>query len=125
MAGGKYNKKNAKKLIEALRKCLGIKSQAAAMCGYERHIIDRWAKKHEDFAKQVEEVIEVQKDFVEAKFLQLIRDGDASCIIHYMKTKCKDRGYGKNVDITTNGRPLDLKFEIVEDGESEQDITQE
>lgn len=125
MANDKYTIENGQRLIDALKKCLGIKSQAAAMCGYERHIIDRWARVHPEFKEALDEVVEMQKDFVEAKFLQLIRDGETSCIIHYMKTKCKDRGYGKNVDITTNGRPLDLKFEIVEDGESEQDITQE
>ena len=118
MAYNKYSKEKGQALIEALRKCLGIKSQAAAMCGYERHIIDRWAKAHEEFKEQLDEVIETQKDFVEAKFLQLIRDGDTNCIIHYMKTKCKDRGYGHSLDVTSDNEKLDLKFEIVRGGES-------
>lgn len=113
MASDKYTIENGKRLIEALRKCLGIKNQAAAMCGYERHIIDRWAKKHKEFAEQLDEVLETQKDFVEAKFLQLIRDGDSQCIIHYMKTKCRDRGYGHNLDITTSGKALDRVVEVV------------
>lgn len=113
MANDKYTIENGQRLIDALKKCLGIKSQAAAMCGYERHIIDRWARVHPEFKEALDEVVEMQKDFVEAKFLQLIRDGETSCIIHYMKTKCRDRGYGHNLDITTGGDKIDRVIEIV------------
>lgn len=113
MANDKYTKKNAERMIDALKKCLGIKTQAAKMCGHERHIIDRWAKAHPEFADAMREVEEMQKDYVESQFLGLIKDGDAKCIIHYMRTKCKDRGYGDNMDLTSKNEKLDLRFEIV------------
>lgn len=101
-----------KAMLEALKKSLGILSNALNSVGISRTTYYRWLNQDEDFKRSVEEIAEIQLDFVEGKLLKLINDENPTAVIFYLKTKGgKKRGYQETQDLTTNGK--DLTFVII------------
>ena len=56
-------------------------------------------KDHEWFAKEVENIKEDTKDFVEGKLMQNISAGKEASIFFYLKTQAKDRGYIERTEV--------------------------
>jgi len=94
MARAKKNKKqNQKNMLEALRACYGIVSPAAQMAGISRTTHYLWMDEGGEYAKAVEEISEIQLDFVESKLLDAIDQGKEQSIKYYLSCKGKSRGY--------------------------------
>ena len=72
---------------------MGIMTAACKRYGIARKSIWEWRKKDPEFDAALLEVLEERKDFAESKMLQKIKDGDTVCILFYLKTQCRDRGY--------------------------------
>lgn len=95
-------------VIEALQKSLGIVTTACINAGVSRSQFYEWLKNDKEFAMAVEDVEDLQRDFVEGKLLQNIKDNDTQSILFYLKTKGKRRGYTERTevvaDITSGGK---------------------
>lgn len=84
---------NKKKFVLAMTKSLGNVSRACEIVGISRNTYYRYIEEDPDFKLKIEDIHEKSKDFAESKLLQHINEGDKTCLIFYLKTKCKDRGY--------------------------------
>ena len=85
---------NKQKMLDALARSRGIVSTACKLSGLSRSSYLNWKKNDPEFAAEVEQIQETQKDSVENKLLDNIAQGDVTSIIFYLKTRCRDRGYG-------------------------------
>lgn len=108
----KENKKE--KVIEALEKTMGIVHTACQMVNIARATFYRWIQEDKEFGQKVDEIKNLQMDFVESKLLKNIGDGKETSIIFYLKTKGRNRGYSENLDITSKGEKFnEIKVHIV------------
>ena len=106
-------KNNKKDVLVALEKSAGIVATACKAANISRFTFYDWLKKDADFAEKVDDIMEAQKDFVEAQILKKIKDGDTTMTIFYAKTKMKDRGYVERQEITgADGQPLATTHEV-------------
>ena len=101
----KLNKTEHKKkaIIQALEKSLGVVTTACKQVGIGRTIFYEWYKKDNEFKKQVDDLSNVAKDFVESQLFKQIQDGIPTSTILYLKTKAKDRGYNERQQIEHSG----------------------
>ena len=101
----KLNKTEHKKkaIIQALEKSLGVVTTACKQVGIGRTIFYEWYKKDNEFKKQVDDLSNVAKDFVESQLFKQIQDGIPTSTIFYLKTKAKDRGYIERQQIEHSG----------------------
>lgn len=94
------NKPQLKKaLIEALKKSLGIVSEAVDIVGVNRTTYYKWLKEDQEFKTQVEQIDEYAIDFVESQLYKNIKEGKEASILFYLKTKAKKRGYIERTEI--------------------------
>ena len=82
-----------KALLKSLEKSLGVVTTACKQVGIDRTTFYRYYKEDEEFKKQVDDLSNVAKDFVESQLFKQIQDGVPTSTIFYLKTKAKDRGY--------------------------------
>lgn len=93
-------------MLVALHECLGNVSEACAKVGVGRTTHYGWLQEDAEYKQQVEDISEAEIDFAESKLRERIegvkvQKGDTSyllppdpaCIIFYLKTKGKKRGY--------------------------------
>lgn len=100
---GNSHKMSHKKraMLEALRKSLGIVTQAAEIVGIDRRTHYRWMKEDEEYAEIANDISSIAVDFAESKLHKLIQDGNAVATIFYLKTKGKERGYTERQEVVT------------------------
>lgn len=85
--------KGKERMLIALKQTLGIVTPALEMAGISRPTYYDWLKKDEKFKSLVDEIQEVQVDFVESKLMDGIQNGNAQLIQYYLTSKGKARGY--------------------------------
>jgi hypothetical protein len=90
------------KLLEALTKHLGIVTPACKEINISRDTFYKWKKEDADFAKRVQEIDEMQMDFVENQLFKKIKDGSEKSIMFYMRYKGRKRGYTESVTVDAN-----------------------
>lgn len=97
-------------MIKALEQRLGVVTDACKSVGINRATHYKWLNSDKDYKQQVEAIENVAIDFVESKLYEKIQKGDTACIIFYMKTKGKNRGYVERIDhdITSKGEQVKL-----------------
>ena len=88
--------------LKALKNNLGHITNACKSANIHRQTYYGWIDKDEDFKQQCDNVGESLLDLAESKLLENINNNDNACIIFYLKTKGKKRGYiGKQeVEVT-------------------------
>jgi hypothetical protein len=91
---------NKKKLLEALEKTLGIVTPACKESGLSRNTFYVYYKEDPEFKKAVDDINEIQMDFVEGQLFKNIKKGDNAAILFYMKYKGRKRGYTDSLDIS-------------------------
>lgn len=108
--------------IEALRKNLFVVSAACEQTGVGRTTFYEWMKTDEDFKRRVEEVEEIQTDFVETQLLKKIKEGSERSILFYMRYKAKKRGYTESLDITSAGEKIggEIKIKFIDGNKSDE-----
>lgn len=79
--------------ISILKSTLGTIKVACKLAGISRTMLYEYKKEDPGFAKQITEIEESAKDFVEGKLIELILKGDRAAIMFWLKAKAKDRGY--------------------------------
>jgi hypothetical protein len=102
-------------LLQALEKSLGIVTPACKEVGISRDRFYTYYNEDEDFKKKVNDIQNIQLDFVENQLFRKIKDGSERSIIFYMKHRGKSRGYTDSIDLTTDGQKLnnDIKSKIL------------
>jgi hypothetical protein len=103
-----------KLLIQALEKSMGIVTTACREVGISRDRFYGYLKTDPDFKKAVDDIYDIQLDFVEGQLFKNIAAGEKSSILFYLKNKGKSRGYAEHLDITSGGDKIqNITFEII------------
>lgn len=84
---------NKKRLLEALKKSLGIVTTAAKKTGIDRKNHYKWLKEDPEYKKQVEEIEKLVPDFVISKLFENINKGDMAAIRSWLKYKGHKHGW--------------------------------
>lgn len=123
-----------KAMVAAMKSTLGnvsasIEAMVKAAKGDSRYAITRtthyeWMKTDPDYKKAIEDVVEGQKDFVEAALFRNIKDGREASTIFYLKTKARDRGYIE-VNANLNRDVSDNDLENMEESELKKILSRE
>ena len=100
-----------KALLESLEKSLGVVTTACKQVGIDRTTFYRYCKEDKEFKKQVDDLSNVAKDFVESQLFKQIQDGVPTSTIFYLKTKAKDRGYIERREYDLSGS---VKSKLIE-----------
>lgn len=92
-----------KAMLVALEKSLGIVSTACKEIPISRQTHYRWQTEDEEYKRAVDDISETAIDVAESELHKLIKKGDTTAIIFYLKTKGKKRGYieRQEVDVRT------------------------
>lgn len=98
--------KYKKKLLISLEKHFGIVTPACKEVGVSRDTFYRYYNEDEDFKKAVDEINDIQGDFVETQLFSKIKEGSERSILFYMKYKGRKRGYTDSLDITSDGKSI-------------------
>ena len=98
---------NKERLLEALESSLGVITTALKSCGLSRTNFYKWLKEDQDFAKKVEEIENIQKDFIKSKYYECVKDKIPSVVIHAAKTRL---GWNETnrLDITSGDNPINM-----------------
>lgn len=91
--------KRKENVLKLLNESLGIITTACEAAGVPRKTFYQWMKEDDEFRDQVEDIKEVQCDFVEGKLLEQIEANVPSSTIFYLKTKGKNRGYVERFEV--------------------------
>jgi hypothetical protein len=100
MSRGK--KLEAAEIEAAIVACSGILSDAARRLGVSRECVSRRVAKSERLQAAQAQAREDLKDLAEGKLLEKIKSGDTVCLIFFLKTQAKDRGYIERQEIETD-----------------------
>jgi len=88
-----------KAMLVALEKSLGIVTTAAKTAGIDRSTHYDWMHSDEEYKTAVESINESVIDFAESNLFKLVKDGNTTAIIFYLKTKGKQRGYVERTEV--------------------------
>ena len=118
MTRPEQTEKNKQDLLKALERSLGIVTPACKEVGITRQTYHRWYNEDTEFKKAVDEINDIQGDFVENQLFKKIKEGSERSILFYMKYKGKKRGYSDSIDITSDGKSItEIKLiEVKKDG---------
>ncbi|MBT7350802.1 hypothetical protein HN803_08570 [candidate division WWE3 bacterium] len=104
-----------KKTLEAyMKKGCNVSATCSAI-GISRQTFYKARKDDSNFRQELKDVEESIIDNVESKLLSKINDGDTTCMIFFLKTKGKDRGYieRQEVEMDVDGN-MDLTVQFIE-----------
>lgn len=87
-----------RRLLQALRKSLGIVSTACRMTGISVNTYKEWLSNDEWFRSRVDDVDALVLDFAETKLHELIAKGNVASTIFFLKTRAKHRGYVERIE---------------------------
>jgi hypothetical protein len=90
-------------MLTALRKTLGIVTPACESVGIARITHYDWMSNDPAYKKAVEEIKDIEIDFVESKLHSLINDKCPAAIIFHLKCQGKRRGYVEKQEIEHSG----------------------
>lgn len=111
-SGGKRMKKpltlKKRAMYDALVKQLGVVTAAAEQAGISRETHYEWMKKDPNYKAWIEDLPERTHDFVENALLKEIKKGNHMCIMFYLKTKGKERGYVEEKKLEVSGSITDI-----------------
>ena len=101
-------------LLQALTKSLGIVSTACASVGMSRTTYYKYYNDDEQFKSQVDDISDIAIDFAESQLFELIKGGNITAVIFYLKTKGKKRGYVEKQELDLgNNFPNNITVEFV------------
>ena len=110
----------------ALEKTLGIVATASQMVSINRATHYHWLNTDPEYKEQVDELQNLQLDFVESKLFENIKDNDTTAIIFYMNKKGQPRGYsqfgeGQFGDVKIKVEFRDQVLEMLQDASFEEE----
>ena len=106
--------KNKQKMIEAMEQCRCIVSDACKAVGIARQTHYNWMADDPDYANSITSLNDTAVDWVESKLYDLIRLGDTTATIFYLKTKGRKRGFNERLELShETPEGLDIKVEFI------------
>lgn len=94
-------------LLKQLEQNMGNVTLACHFGKCGRSTFYRYYNEDEVFAKQVDDITEIAIDICESELWKQIKDGNVPCILFYLKTKGKKRGYVERQELTgSDGKPI-------------------
>jgi hypothetical protein len=98
---------NKERLLKALESTLGVVTTALKACNLSRTNFYKWLKEDEEFASQVEEIENIQQDFIKSKYYECVEDKVPAVVIHAAKTRL---GWNETnrVDITSGDKAINM-----------------
>lgn len=94
-------------LLKSLQQNMGNVTLACHFSNCSRSTFYRYCEQDEQFKKDVEDIGEMAIDVCEAELWKLIKDGNPTAILFFLKTKGKKRGYIERQEITgQDGKPV-------------------
>jgi hypothetical protein len=107
-------KAKKKLFLESLEKSLGIMTLAIKLTGVSRETPYEWMIKDPEFKKAVSRIQEDTLDFVEDKLLSLIKKGNTTATIFYLKCKGKSRGYIEKPEVEINNNTQNFNISVID-----------
>ena len=102
---------NKKRILKALESSLGVITTALKACSLSRTNFYKWLKEDEEFAEQVKEIENIQKDFIMSKYYECVKDKVPSVVIHAAKTRLGWNETNK-IDLTSGDEPIKINVNI-------------
>lgn len=94
-------------LIDSMRQNMGNITLACHFTGCSRSTFYRYMDEDEQFKKDVDDISNMAIDICEAELWKLIKEGNPTAIIFFLKTKGKVRGYVERQELTgSDGSPI-------------------
>jgi hypothetical protein len=93
-----------KLMVEALIAKLGIITDACRLVGIERKTHYRWLESDPKYKEATKDADIVLKDFGEKALIQIMSEKNPQAILHFNKTKNRDRGYGDQLSLEHSGQ---------------------
>ena len=112
-SGSSKTKQFKKRMVEAMKKTLGIVSSAEKIAGITRATHYDWMKKDPEYKAAIDDVAETVIDFAESQLYQKIKHGDTPSLLFFMKCKAKHRGYVERQEIAgVQDQPINIEVDI-------------
>lgn len=97
-----------KRFLEVFNKKLCNVSQTCSAMNISRSLLYKWVNNNDTFRDKKNQVEESIIDDVESTlYKKIFEKNDTACIIFFLKTKAKDRGYTEKLE-------LDNKHEVID-----------
>lgn len=113
-----------KQLIEAMKKFHGIVTKACEAVGISKNQFYLYYRNDDAFRAEIDQMDDINLDFVEDKLFQNIADKDKTSIFFYLKYKGRKRGYVDSQDLNISGG-LDINLKNMFGFEDDENNTQE
>lgn len=90
------------RVLKALEGSLGVVTTALKNCSISRTNFYKWMREDQEFANAVNDIDNIQKDFIKSKYYECVKDKVPSVVIHAAKTRL---GWNEtsSLDVTTKG----------------------
>ena len=111
---------NKIKFLESLERHLGIVTDAAKDCGLSRTEHYEWLKCDPDYKKAVDELYQVEADFVVRNLMKNVNSGDQAAINTWLKYKGRRAGFTEKTEIDVNVSGT-IKFDFVNTEETKEE----
>ena len=98
---------NKERLLKALESSLGVITTALKATDLSRTNFYKWLQEDEEFAKAVQDVQNIENDFIKSKYYECVKDKVPSVVIHAAKTRL---GWNEKpqLDITSGGEKINM-----------------
>jgi len=98
---------NKDRILKALESSLGVITTALKSCNLSRTNFYKWVKEDQEFADKVQEIENIQQDFIKSKYYECVKDKVPSVVIHAAKTRL---GWNETnrVDITSGDKAINM-----------------
>ena len=104
-------KVNKDRMLKALESSLGVITTALKACNLSRTNYYKWLKEDEEFAKKVQEIQNIENDFIKSKYYECVKDKVPSVVIHAAKTRLGWNETNK-LDITRGEEPIKININL-------------
>ena len=98
---------NKERMLKALESSLGVVTTALKATDLSRTNFYKWLKEDKEFAQKVQEIENIQQDFIKSKYYECIKDKVPSVVLHGAKTQL---GWNETnrVDITSGDKAINM-----------------
>ena len=104
---------NKERVLKALESSLGVITTALKSTNLSRTNFYKWLKEDEEFRAKVEEIENIQKDFIKSKYYECVKDKVPSVVIHAAKTRLGWNETNK-LDITSDEQRIKINIDLSE-----------
>ena len=98
-------------MLKALEGSLGVVTTALKTTDLSRTNYYKWLKEDEEFAAQVEEIENIQQDFIKSKYYECVKDKVPSVVIHAAKTRLGWNETNK-IDLTSGDERIKININL-------------